>query len=213
MSLFRKTSPTLSPIHPHAAHTTCFLLSTSDNWSLRGLYNLSARPPDSLGPSTSEAGADCVGTPSSLPRLWLPVEFISWGTGRRWEAGRKVSFGVFILLAPCPTWSPWVGCVPSLKASVAAGGPLHRHIISFVQKLPFPFGPLGLEVVPMPSLNTAHASRNIPSSGMKCDHASSPAGSPASCLASSCPPVPDPRLCGDWHRLCSLLTPRARLRV
>ena len=122
--------------------------------------------------------------------------------------GREESeLGVFILLAPSPTWSPWVGCVPLLKASVAVGGPLHRHIISFVQKLPFPFGPLGLEVVPMPSLNTAHASRNIPSSSMKCDRASTPAGSPASCLASSCPPVPDPQLCGDWHRLCSLLTP------
>lgn len=122
--------------------------------------------------------------------------------------GREESeLGVFILLAPSPTWSPWAGCVPSLKASVAIRGPLHRHMISVVQKLPFPFGPLGLEVGPMPSLNTAHASRNIPSSSMKCDHASSPAGSPASCLASSCPPVPDPQLCGDWHRLCSSLTP------
>lgn len=82
-------------------HTTCFLLSTSDNWSLHSLYNLSARSPDSLGPSTSEPGADCVGTPSGLPRLWLPVEFIRWGTGRRWEAGRKVSL-VFSFFWPPP---------------------------------------------------------------------------------------------------------------
>ena len=117
--------------------------------------------------------------------------------GRR-EGGRKVSL-VFSFFWPPHTWSPWAGCVPLLKASVAIGGPLHRHIISVVQKLLFPFGPFGPQLVPPPSLNTAQASRNIPSSSAKCGRASSLAGSPASCLASPCLPFPDHQLCGAQH--------------
>ena len=67
----------------------------------------------------------------------------------------------------------------------------------------WPFRPTG---GPAALFKHCPASRNTPSPSAKCGRASSPAGSPASCLASACPPLTGHQLCGARHCLCSLLT-------
>lgn len=157
-------------------------------------------------PSTSEPGADRMDPPSGLPRLWLPAEFTRWGTGRRWEGGRKVSL-VFAFFWPLPRLVSvgWLcPCAEGLSCHRWSSPQAHHLSCPETSLSLWPFRPTG---GPAALFKHCPASRNTPSPSAKCGRASSPADSPASCLASACPPLTGRQLCGARHCLCSLLTP------